>query len=367
MCLSILYVTGIFLIMIPVKETKAQQHTPGTQKISVYNSKQEINKDKLKIIYPGNWQNASKYVLHTLDNNDGYLIGTNLFEDLAKGQHFRVEEPYYIHGIFFWVGVIKGTSGHVDFCIWSFNEKPGEKIASVRVPANQVAASDDISNSFYVSFNPPVKVESDYLAGIDLSDMGWSEIALYSSSNGDGGKLDMAWEQWDTRSWITIMESWLLDIDIGIFPYVSSSGEVSPPDPYADIDYDALIIKFLNGEKEIIPLNNIKAIHFDYFTFAADYTNAYGSSIPVKNFPNPFSETTTLEFELENHGDVGVAIYDITGRLMRNFHSQDGKPGKNRLIWDGNDMFGRPVNSGVYICKLLFEGRYTAHKLIVLK
>jgi hypothetical protein len=179
--------------------------------------------DSTTIIYPGNWLNASRAVIYVAGENgiDGYVIGTNKYGDLAKAQRFQVDEAIDIHGAFFWVGIVEGTTGTVDFCIWTFDGQPGDKIASINIPVNEITVADDVAESFYVAFDPPVRVHQDYLVGIDMAGTGSSKIALFSSADGDGDELDLSWEQWEDQSWHTLLSVWELDADIAIFPVIA--------------------------------------------------------------------------------------------------------------------------------------------------
>ncbi len=66
-------------------------------------------------------------------------------------------------------------------------------------------------------------------------------------------------------------------------------------------------------------------------------------------FPNPFTETTTLRYRLEEPSSVGVQIIDILGRMHRIFPTEFKQPGDYELKWDGRDDSGVRLPSGNYI------------------
>lgn len=66
-------------------------------------------------------------------------------------------------------------------------------------------------------------------------------------------------------------------------------------------------------------------------------------------FPNPFTETTTLRYRLDEPSSVGVQIIDILGRIQRIFPAEFKQPGDYELKWDGRDDSGVRLPSGNYI------------------
>jgi hypothetical protein len=84
-----------------------------------------------------------------------------------------------------------------------------------------------------------------------------------------------------------------------------------------------------------------------------------------QNYPNPFNANTVInvegEFETGN-----LAIYDVTGRLVRDFAIDS----ENRSVtWDGADMAGEIVASGTYFYSVKVDGYGTAgvKKMTLLK
>jgi hypothetical protein len=64
--------------------------------------------------------------------------------------------------------------------------------------------------------------------------------------------------------------------------------------------------------------------------------------------PNPFRETTAIEYSLDRSVPVQLSVYDVQGRLVRSLVEQQGSVGTNRVVWDGRDDAGRLVPSGSY-------------------
>ncbi len=71
-----------------------------------------------------------------------------------------------------------------------------------------------------------------------------------------------------------------------------------------------------------------------------------------QNFPNPFNPETTIQFDLPEAGQVEMNVYDMNGRHVRQLLSAPLPARSHRLIWNGQDDNGRPVDSGIYFLVL---------------
>ena len=70
-------------------------------------------------------------------------------------------------------------------------------------------------------------------------------------------------------------------------------------------------------------------------------------------YPNPFNSAVKITADLaQNSGNL--IVYDIAGRTVRNFEISG--VGRHILIWDGKDIDGNNVPSGVYFAKFLADG-----------
>ena len=74
-----------------------------------------------------------------------------------------------------------------------------------------------------------------------------------------------------------------------------------------------------------------------------------------QNYPNPFNGGTAISFSVPVKSEVCVRIFDVRGRIVRQFEEQEYRPGWYSLQWDGLNRDGIPVSSGVYLVRL--QGR----------
>jgi hypothetical protein len=75
----------------------------------------------------------------------------------------------------------------------------------------------------------------------------------------------------------------------------------------------------------------------------------------LQNHPNPFNQTTKIEFTLTRAGFVNLNIYDLLGRKIRTLASQDLSSGYKSVLWDGKNDSGEDVASGIYFYRIEVE------------
>jgi len=67
--------------------------------------------------------------------------------------------------------------------------------------------------------------------------------------------------------------------------------------------------------------------------------------------PNPFDQATKLVFELPQHEEVEVEIFNALGQSVRSFRGTYGA-GQHELQWDGRSPSGAEVSQGMYYVRL---------------
>lgn len=89
-----------------------------------------------------------------------------------------------------------------------------------------------------------------------------------------------------------------------------------------------------------------------------------GTGTVMKAAPNPFRRATHISAGIRTEG-LGLRIYDISGRLMKNMVFNSSLiPNSQFLLWDGTDENGSSVPGGVYFARLSGERASRALKII---
>jgi FlgD Ig-like domain len=88
----------------------------------------------------------------------------------------------------------------------------------------------------------------------------------------------------------------------------------------------------------------------------------------LESYPNPFNPATTVRFALPKADVVSLAVFDVSGRLIRTLLSNARKPaGFFEAEWNGTDGNGRQVASGVYFFRLTTSTESLTRKAVLLK
>ena len=70
------------------------------------------------------------------------------------------------------------------------------------------------------------------------------------------------------------------------------------------------------------------------------------------NFPNPFTNSTTISFSLREQSLVKLSIYNIKGELVKILVDEKKVVGSYSETWDGKDDNNNPINTGIYFYRL---------------
>ncbi len=85
------------------------------------------------------------------------------------------------------------------------------------------------------------------------------------------------------------------------------------------------------------------------------------------NYPNPFNSQTTIQVSLKYSDSISVNIYDISGRLINSLYQPAGHTGINRIVWNGDNEFGKGVVSGTYFYEVKSNNYSESGKMILIK
>ncbi|MEA2103023.1 MAG: FlgD immunoglobulin-like domain containing protein [Candidatus Cloacimonadota bacterium] len=72
----------------------------------------------------------------------------------------------------------------------------------------------------------------------------------------------------------------------------------------------------------------------------------------IQSFPNPFMNSSTISYALQNAKNVNIAVYNIKGERVRTLVSGFQSQGEHNTTWNGNDSNGNQVSSGLYFYRL---------------
>jgi hypothetical protein len=110
------------------------------------------------------------------------------------------------------------------------------------------------------------------------------------------------------------------------------------------------------------------------FTYMPGYegidegSNTFPVKLAISAYPNPFNSNIKINISNPKGGDCSVRIFDIAGRLIRNFGQLGANnTGQATLLWDGNSESGGSVPSGVYFIDVVVGQQRKDIRILLIK
>ncbi len=82
--------------------------------------------------------------------------------------------------------------------------------------------------------------------------------------------------------------------------------------------------------------------------------------------PNPFGQTTAINYQIASRSLVTIKLYNAVGRLTKSLVNATKPAGSYKIYWDGENDFGQWLPNGVYFCQLEVAGKGKITKKLVL-
>jgi len=82
-------------------------------------------------------------------------------------------------------------------------------------------------------------------------------------------------------------------------------------------------------------------------------------------YPNPFNPSTTLSYSLHAPSEIRLDIFNLKGQLVRSYSREHNSAGNYSISFDGRDLNGNLLASGIYFYRLT-AGKFTQIRKLVL-
>ena len=139
--------------------------------------------------------------------------------------------------------------------------------------------------------------------------------------------------EWYISDW-----SWTVYADDGWDVVEASNG---PRSITVDIGW------YLNADKDGANIPDVFALH--------------------QNYPNPFNPVTTIRYDVPEQAHVTMEIYNILGQKVAMVVDGIHQPGFHAVRWNGVNMYGNPLSSGMYFYHIQAGNFRSVKKLILVK
>ncbi len=85
----------------------------------------------------------------------------------------------------------------------------------------------------------------------------------------------------------------------------------------------------------------------------------------LRAYPNPFSNTLSIEFEMTEPSVVSLNVFDMHGRLVVTLFDGQKDAGTHQLWWDGRAAGGTDLPGGIYLARLIANGKAQSIRILL--
>lgn len=127
-------------------------------------------------------------------------------------------------------------------------------------------------------------------------------------------------------------------------------------------DYWIVTLNYQNSAKTTNVISNTNVI--------TNNIQSRGNLVSEKSFavyPNPFSNSTTVSFSLQQQQKVSIQVFDLEGRLIKTLVNEQMPAGVHQITWNATNESGSMIANGIYYLKLNAGNYSETKKLSVIK
>ena len=122
-----------------------------------------------------------------------------------------------------------------------------------------------------------------------------------------------------------------------------------------------------DGMDEVEATNGPRTITVDvgWYLGVDDVAAIPGVFALHQNYPNPFNPVTTIRYDVPKQALVTMEIYNLLGQRVATLVNGIQEPGYHAILWNGTNMHGAAMSSGMYFYHIQ-AGDYRAVKKLIL-
>ncbi|UCC79717.1 MAG: T9SS type A sorting domain-containing protein [Candidatus Zixiibacteriota bacterium] len=125
----------------------------------------------------------------------------------------------------------------------------------------------------------------------------------------------------------------------------------------------SLLFGLEGGQVAFTPVFTPGAIYYGITTDVEEYNqNLPDDFTLLRNYPNPFNSSTTIEFNLPKETEVELSVYNILAQKVAVIFDEIKKACGHRATWDAGEF-----PSGIYFARLESEDYSKSIKMVLLK
>ena len=124
-----------------------------------------------------------------------------------------------------------------------------------------------------------------------------------------------------------------------------------------------------SGEPVFVPINGgPQKLFVNRYQFLSTNDDLVPKNFKLyQNSPNPFNPNTHIRFDLPKNESISLMIYNIAGKEVAQINRNNLSAGSHVINWKGQNQYGDPLPSGLYIYRLVAGNKISTKKMLLLK
>jgi len=124
-----------------------------------------------------------------------------------------------------------------------------------------------------------------------------------------------------------------------------------------------------NQNSAVVPINGgSQKLFVNRYQFLSTNDDLTPKSFKLyQNSPNPFNPNTHIRFDLPKNESISLMIYNIAGKEVAQINRNNLSAGQHVINWKGQNQYGDPLPSGLYIYRLVAGNKISTKKMLLLK
>ncbi|UCE24369.1 MAG: T9SS type A sorting domain-containing protein [Candidatus Zixiibacteriota bacterium] len=86
-----------------------------------------------------------------------------------------------------------------------------------------------------------------------------------------------------------------------------------------------------------------------------------------RSYPNPFNASCVIGYSLSHSAHTTITVHNVLGQKVATLVNRHKPTGYHTLTWHGVDDHGKPVASGIYLCRMVAKEFVDSKKLLLIK
>ena len=128
-----------------------------------------------------------------------------------------------------------------------------------------------------------------------------------------------------------------------------------------DSDGDGLM------DSVVVPDTHYTTTNYSNVETESEVTDTPGAFALTQNYPNPFNPETSIDYIVDQNDHIRLIVYNVRGQVVKTLVDEYQSAGHRTTQWDGTDIDGNPVASGVYFYTIQVGGFAETKKMVLMK